>query len=287
MKYINCKKNNILINILVLLLSINIFFISCKTNNNIKNIETGKENNSNNSNKSEFKILLIGSSYFNYNDLKDILNKLFADQNKDVYIQTAVENGLYLSDHVDRSYTDSIIKEEKWDYVILQGVGSILAYPEIIQHHPVFPALKSLCNKIHLNNELTKIVFCMPWAFEDGMAWKNGWTDLYPEMQEAIYNNTIKYAEEIGFIIAPVGWAWYKVLRDKNYPLHYLHQSDWNHSSFYGSYIMSCVIYSTIFQEKATDINYFGDIPENLALYFHEISSSIVLEDLELWNILN
>ena len=275
------KKNRILIKVLILAFVLSLSLSSCRISQTPeKEIEEPTPSNS------SLKILLIGSSYFNYNNLEELLNNFFADQNKDVYIQAAIQNGLYLSDHVTRNDTLTKINEEKWDYVILQGVGVLMAYPDIITHHPVYPALVTLRDKILANHISTKIVFCLPWAFEDGMAWQAGWTDLYPEMQQKIYDNTLKYAEEIGLIIAPVGWAWRQVLIDKDYPLHYLHMSDWNHPSLKGSYLMACVIYSTVFQERTTGIEYYADIPEDEASYFQEIGSDIVLDNLELWNII-
>ena len=275
------KKNRILIKVLILAFVLSLSLSSCRISQTPeKEIEEPTPSNS------SLKILLIGSSYFNYNNLEELLNNFFADQNKDVYIQAAIQNGLYLSDHVTRNDTLTKINEEKWDYVILQGVGVLMAYPDIITHHPVYPALVTLRDKILANHISTKIVFCLPWAFEDGMAWQAGWTDLYPEMQQKIYDNTLKYAEEIGLIIAPVGWAWRQVLIDKDYPLHYLHMSDWNHPSLKGSYLMACVIYSTVFQERTTGIEYYADIPEDEASYFQEVGSDIVLDNLELWNII-
>ena len=81
----------------------------------------------------------------------------------------------------------------------------------------------------------------MAWAFEDGMTWYQDWTDTYEDMQLKIYDTVLEYAEEIGFMIAPVGWSWYKVLEELDYPLHYLHMGDWNHPSLKGSYLMACM----------------------------------------------
>ncbi|MCK5838652.1 MAG: T9SS type A sorting domain-containing protein, partial [Bacteroidales bacterium] len=128
-------------------------------------------------------------------------------------------------------------------------------------------------------------VFCLPWAFEDGMTWYQNWTDTYEDMQIHIYNNTLQYSEEIGFEIAPVGWAWYAVLEEYNYPLHYLHMSDWNHPSLKGSYLMACVIYSTVFQESTVGNPYHSGIPEVEATYFQTVASDTVLTNLERWNI--
>ena len=114
------------------------------------------------------KILFIGSSYFGYNNLPDLFLNLVNSSGKEVFIGNQVASG-YLSDHANSTSTEIKINERDWDYVILQGVGSVTAYPNYYTAHPVYPALETLQEKILNHCESTKIVFCLPWAFEDGM----------------------------------------------------------------------------------------------------------------------
>jgi len=231
-------------------------------------------------------ILLIGSSYFNYNNLKDLIKNLADSSGIELYIEMHGQNGLYLSDHASSPGTEAKINERDWDYVILQGVGILVAYPDSFpDDHPVYPALVTLRDKIHANCESTKMVFQMPWAFEDGMIWYQGWTDTFEDMQIHVYNNTLQYSDEIGFEIAPVGWVWYAVLEEYDYPLHYLHMSDWNHPSLKGSYLMACTIFSAVFQESTVGNPYHAGIPDEEADYFQAVASDTVLNNLDLWNI--
>ncbi len=236
-------------------------------------------------NQDTCEILLIGSSYFNFNNLSNIIKNLADSSGIGVYIEMHGQNGLYLSDHASSPATEAKINERDWDYVVLQGVGVLMAYPEYFTDHPVYPALVTLRDKIIANCESTRMVFCLPWAFEDGMTWYQNWTDTYEDMQIHVYNNTLQYSEEIGFEIAPVGWAWYGVLDEYSYPLHYLHMSDWNHPSFEGSYLMACTIYATIFQESVVGNTYHGGIQQDTVEYFQNVASDTVLNNLELWNI--
>lgn len=246
-----------------------ILFVSCIYSNSYSaNTETEQES---------YKILFIGSSYFNYNDLPGLLNGLTDRSAKEVFIDQFTPSGLYLADHVLNSTTLSKINEKDWDYVILQGVGSLIAYPDYYTHHPVLPALFKMKSLVADNCDSTKMLFCLPWAYEDGMTWLRGWDDTYEDMQLEIIKNTESYAAQVGFIIAPVGNAWYDVLKEKDYPLHYLHLADWNHPSLKGSFLMACVIYSTIFQERTTSISYYGGLPHQEARYFQEVASDIVL----------
>ena len=231
------------------------------------------------------KVLFIGSSYFNYNDLPGLFKHLCKSAGKAVYIDHIGRNGMYLDDHVSSIETKQKIKEMDWDYVIIQGTGIYMAYPDYFTDHPEYPALETLWYMIHHHCASTKMVYCMPWAFEDGMTWYQNWIDTYADMQMKINETTLEYSRDIGFNIAPVGWVWYAVLEEKGYPLHYLHMSDWNHPSLKGSYLMSCVLFSTLFQQSSEDLSNVTGIALDEALYFQIIASEIVLTNLELWNI--
>ncbi len=127
-------------------------------------------------------------------------------------------------------------------------------------------------------------MFCLPWAYEDGMLWC-GWPDTYEDMQVEIYNNTLEWSEILDFAVAPVGWVWYEVLDELDYPLHYLHLSDWNHPSLKGSYLMACTIFSSVFRESCIGIPYYSTLSEDEVSYFQTVASNIVLDDLEFWNL--
>lgn len=230
------------------------------------------------------KVLFIGSSYFGYNDLPFLFESLVTAAGETIEVYTEVTNG-YLADHAERSSTEDKINEQLWDYVILQGVGRLIAYPQTYKENACYPAMETLKSKIKNNHPTTKILYCMPWAFEDGMSWLEGWTDLYEDMQIHIYDNTLKYCDQLDIEIAPVGWAWYAVLKEKNYPLHYLHQSDWNHPSLHGSYLMACVLYSSVFGDSAVGIPYFSRLMTEEGLYFQTVGTNTVMDNLELWNL--
>jgi hypothetical protein len=111
-----------------------------------------------------------------------------------------------------------------------------------------------------------------------------GYDDDYFEMQQMNYDNTLRFGDEIGFVIAPVGWAWNEVMKVKT-QLHYLFRPDWNHPSLRGSYPMACAIDSTVFREETNGIAYHAGVCADEARYFQSVASDVVLDDLELWNI--
>lgn len=232
-----------------------------------------------------YNVLFIGSSGFIENNLPGMVEALANREKKNAKIHRRLVGGSGLDWHGANNISIAKINEQKWDYVVLQGGHVQIAYPEHNIDYDVYQALDTLRSIITSNYKSTKIIYCLPWAWEDGMTWMEGWTDGYVEMQRKAYDNTIKYSNELGFMIAPVGWAWNTVLEEKGYPLHYLHSSDQSHPSLRGSYLMACVIFSTIYKESTNGIRYYAGVPTVDALNFQDVASAIVLDDLELWNI--
>jgi hypothetical protein len=237
-------------------------------------------------------VLFIGSSYFEYNDLPGIFERLAIESGKEVYVRREVVSGRYLDYFAENTITEQVIQEQDWDYVLLQGGCQNAAYPDthhIITpgsgYHPVYPALETLKAKIEANHAASRMVYMMPWAFEDGMTWVEGMTDTYQDMQEKIYDNTLRWADSLEISVAPVGWAWYDVLADDP-PLHYLHLPDWNHPNLRGSYLSASVIFATVFVESVENIAYYGELEQAEAEGFQEVASRVVLNSLELWNLL-
>jgi hypothetical protein len=103
-------------------------------------------------------------------------------------------------------------------------------------------------------------------------------------MQLLIRHYTILFSDEVPFMTAPVGWAWYAVLSE-GVRDHYLHLPDMSHPSLRGSYLMACVLYSALFREDLEGIDYYAGIPVDEAIYFQTVAAETVLNDLQLWNI--
>lgn len=229
------------------------------------------------------KILFLGNSYFDWDFLPGMFENLCIHAGKKVHIDENIPSGKTLDYHASSLLTQMKISSEDWDFVVVIGSSRLIAYPDSFTVQPVYPALQTLKEKVRNNSQSTKLVYCLPWAYEDGMTWLEGWTDGYIEMQEKILRNTVRYSNEIGFMIAPVGMAWYRVLHESGYPLHYLHISDLSHPSVKGSYLMACTIYTTLFNESTEGNTYLADVPPEEVAYFQRTSAETVLNYPFLW----
>jgi len=232
----------------------------------------------------ETTVLFIGSSYLEFNDVPQRFKELSRKAGHDVFVKGYTFLGQPLSFFAASSGAATIIRERDWDFVILQGGAQNVAYPRL-SAHPAYPALRELHRKATEDSPGTRVVYMMPWAYEDGMLWAEGHTETYEEMQLDIRENVLDWSDELGLAVAPVGMAFYQVLTTWNQGLHFLHDSDWNHASQAGSYLAAATFFSTIFVESCSDVDYDWKVEKGLAKELRDVASSTVLGELGLWNI--
>jgi hypothetical protein len=237
-----------------------------------------------------YKILFIGNSYLGYGDTPHIFKQLAESGGKKLFIDTAIRGGRDLDFHISDPTTLEKISEENWDYVVFQNSSLSIAYPETAQlmfprpiYYPVKATLDSMMNLIKFNSTNTKAIYFMPWAYEDGITWIQGQTDTFESMQRHILRNSLQYSKELGFIIAPVGWAWFNKITSADSAAH-LFVSDFVHPSHSGTYLSACVLYSTIYNSSPEGLPFWGDIAEDDAKYFQSLASATVFDNIEWWD---
>jgi Secretion system C-terminal sorting domain/Domain of unknown function (DUF4886) len=230
-------------------------------------------------------VLLIGNSYFNYNDQPAMLRAMCDSAGRSVSVHSYIKSGTTLRDHTEDYRALAVIAARAWDYLVVVGGCRGVAYPQDFPTIQTRESILILDSLVHAANDSARLIYVMPWAFEDGMLWYNNWTDDYSAMQQKVYDNTLLWSSGQGYSVSPVGWAWQQVLDSLNYPLHYLHVYDWNHPTRRGSYLMTCVLYATIFQDSCIGNPYRYGTPLAEATWYQELASKMVLDSPELWNL--
>lgn len=231
-------------------------------------------------------VLFLGNSHTLLNNIPNMVMELSLANGNEINSTMRAIGGRTLYEHSIDTATTEIINSKPWNYVVLQGTGRRVAYPDSFPENHMEIALQNLNKTISNNYNLTKVVFVMIWADESGMTWLPGWTQDYETMQKDIYDKSLEFADKYNMIIAPVGWAWYQVLHFKDFPLHYLHKEDWSHASLKGSYLAACTIFSTITMQSSFKNTYISDLETADASFFQKSGSKVVFDDLELWNII-
>ncbi len=228
-------------------------------------------------------VLFIGNSYSDYYDLSDRFEGFAEAAGAETYVRSRIIPGYGLDFFAGNKDTADLIRVRAWDFVVLQGGIQNAAYPADTDR-PLLPSLTELHRIATESSPNTRVIYMMPWAFEDGMLLSGG-SETYAEMQLAIRGNAVAWAEEVGLGLAPVGMAWYEVLTTWDPPEHYLHLNDYHHPSYLGAYLSAATIFSTIFVRSVEDVPYDWSVEPTLAKNLRDVATRTVLENLALWNI--
>ncbi|NNF07694.1 MAG: SGNH/GDSL hydrolase family protein [Candidatus Eisenbacteria bacterium] len=179
------------------------------------------------------RVLFLGNSYTAYNSLPEQVRTLCASVSVNVTYEARTPGGTTLQDHAGNKDVQNLIKESRWDYLVLQEQSlRPLADPG-----KMFGAVKALNVFAEHNN--TRLLFFETWP-------RRNLPSSYKELSR-VYDRA---AELVGGEIAPVGEAWMLAIQD--HPNIKLYDPDGSHPSPAGSYLAACVISASITGEDPT-----------------------------------
>ena len=176
-------------------------------------------------------VLFIGNSHTYLHYMPAMAVKLGEAGGHPIDARQTTGEGASLEWHWNNPYTRDFIKEEIWDYVILQErSGGPLENRA---------AMSTYARKLHekIKAQGAKTVLFMTWADR-----------RHPETQKAIADAYTQLSEELGAMLAPVGLAWEKA--QKEYPATVLHHRDDRHANPVGAYLTACVFYAVLTQKS-------------------------------------
>jgi len=186
--------------------------------------------------KKTLKILFIGNSYCDFNVMPNQVAALINESGERAEAKRQTKGGASLKDHWQTGVAIERIKNEDYDFVVLQNhsKSALTDRKEFELYGQKFIDL--------IKTTKAKPILYMTWAREDSQNDQNIITEAYSNL--ALKNNVI---------IAPVGEA-FKLLKSK-YPSIKLHIEDKSHPTMAGSYLAACVFYSTITGKNPTGLS--------------------------------
>lgn len=181
---------------------------------------------------------MLGNSYTYFNDMPQMVKELTG-----AYVVQHTRGGAYLDEQIDPNSemgakTLRALKDEKWDYVVLQEYsnGAFTAEERFIH------ATDVLCQKIYENG--AKPVFYLTWAYQkDGAKLAYEGFD-YTEMYNALQKAYRKVAAKNNALLADVGTAFYE-----NSPKINLYNEDGTHPNEEGSRLAAKIIADVILND--------------------------------------
>jgi hypothetical protein len=184
-------------------------------------------------NSSSQRILFIGNSYTQRNDLPTLIAELAASVEPpcEIIHERVTVNGASLRLHWNAGKAAELIRSRPWDVVVLQE-QSTLPVKNAKRYHENVRLFADV-----IREGGARIVLFLVWARMGA-----------PESQAALNNAAQAIALEIGAEIARVGPAWERVLAAPNAPP--LFEADGSHPTLAGSYLAACVLYRALLRRS-------------------------------------
>ena len=145
------------------------------------------------------RILFLGNSFTYFYDLPDMVAEILQAE-----VKGNLRGGAYLYQHIDPAdelcaITGKLLREEKWDYVVLQDQSQgPITNPEEFNH-----AVAALSEMIRAAGG--KPVLYETWAYEEGSDTLASTGMAFAEMQQKLSDGSRHAAEANQALLAPVG----------------------------------------------------------------------------------
>ena len=242
-------------------------------------------------------ILFVGNSLTYYNDMPQMVQKMLDNQKVKYKVEQETYSGIQLTQHLNRKITTTTNKgakltplgvndtsetvnrlySENWDFVVLQTGTVGLLIPEA-RRFQVTPAILGFKEK--LKNTNTQFVLFKTWpsldtfpkkhchpsavidkSIEKGMCCSPLITSI--EQEAKLVNEAYdSVAIETNVPTLPITDCYMDII--KNHPTINLYHDE-SHPSILGSYLSACMFYKYFTKQKASTINYTGNIDEKTA----------------------
>lgn len=224
------------------------------------------------------KVLFLGNSYVYVNDLPNVLSNLAQSGGYELITDHITRGGAKLKDFLCRedelnSDLNYKLKENQWDYVVLQEQSQVPAIPSKCKNE-MYPSVRLLNDNIKSCG--AKTILFMTWGRQFGDD-ENGFEN-FESMQQALTEGYTTIANEISSLISPAGLAWLKA-KQKNADIA-LWDEDCSHPSILGTYLTACVFYSLLLKESPVGLSYTADISKDVARFLQEIAFETMQESL-------
>ncbi len=232
------------------------------------------------------KVLFVGNSYTGVNNLPQLVKDAALSVGDTLLYDAHTPGGNRLFQHAANPVVMQKIFADTWDHVVLQCQSQEAAFPIQQVQMDVFPAAKTLCDTMRVNEPCTRPIFYMTWGRKNG---DQPNCPFFPplctyEGMDSLLNLRYRImAEDNDAFVSPVGAVWHYI-RD-NYPHIELYQPDESHPSQAGSYAAACTFYSIIFEKDPTAITYQYTLADSIADQIRAAAKAVAFDSLMKWNV--
>lgn len=209
------------------------------------------------SDDTKIRVLFIGNSLTTVNDLPRLVADLAKSRQHPMEYDVYAPGGKDLSEHASDPVTLNKIKENAWDFVVLQEQSQRPSFDQEQVEEEVYPYAQKLSKLIREANPQSHVVFYMTMAKKNGDPHNaikvSPELGTYEGMQNRINQSYVNMAMNNDALVAPVGLVWKRVR--EQYPSIDLY-ADETHPNLTGTYLTACVFYSVFFNDTAAGLPY-------------------------------
>lgn len=230
------------------------------------------------------RVLFIGNSLTYMNNMPAMLQSFTTAMGDTLIYSQSTPGGYSFEEHCSYAPTISAIFSQQWDIVVLQDQSEEPSFPPAQVATQVYPYARMLDSMVHANDSCTQTMFMMTWGHENGDPANCAYYPVictYDGMQRRLRESYLQMTQDNNAIVAPVGAAW-QVVRD-SFPSIELYQADNYHPALMGSYLQTCVLYSSIFHKLTTGCSYLGGVSSADAAIFQHIADKVTMDSLTNW----
>ncbi len=222
------------------------------------------------------RVLFLGNSYTDVNDLPHVFAELAASGGQHVGTGKLAPGGVGLADHVKMPDSQAALASTRWNVVVLQEQSQVPSVPSI-RAQQMDPAARTLVASVRAGG--ARPLFLETWGHRDG--WPDYAMPDFDTMQTRIEQGYLEIAHELDVAVAPAGEAWRSARLHA--PQVDLWQPDGSHPTVAGTYLAACVLYASIFGRSPVGLSFTADLPAATAQALQTAAAHTVLDDQVHW----
>ena len=218
------------------------------------------------------RVLFVGNSFTFENSLPALVHDLAAGDpgGKPIYSVEYAAPGWSLRQADKDGGLTKLLREIKWDVVVLQEKSWLLSFPEEQWRRSTYPFARDLHGKIAASGALTLLFMTWGYALGDRRTVPH---DTYAEMQVRLAEGYSKLGAELGARVAPAGLAWAEALRRR--PALDLWADDGRHPGRSGSYLAACVFYAALTGRDPARSRFTAGIDDRQARFLQQVAENL------------
>jgi hypothetical protein len=222
------------------------------------------------------RVLFVGNSFTFKNSLPALVHDLATGDpgGPPIFSVEYAAPGWSLHEAARDGGLAKLLREVRWDVVVLQEKSWLLSLPEDQWRRTTYPFARDLREKIAASG--ARPLLFMTWGYVLGDR-SNVPHDTYAEMQVRLAEGYSKLGAELGAGVAPAGLAWAEALRRK--PGLDLWGADGRHPGRSGSYLAACVFYAALTGRDPARSGFTAGLEAGQAHFLQQVAESVYEAD--------